>query len=132
MKKTLYERFKSKLMKIGRKNAFLRYMVLPLLVLCLFCSHLTSYLRNNTKRLSFVFLTMLVFVIYSSFSFPLFISGSSQQESSLLDGEQTVFLAYEKDIDLDNIQLLDDEDVLEDNEELDLSHGLTVDKFDVE
>lgn len=132
MKKTLYERFKSKLMKIGRKNAFLRYMVLPLLVLGLFCSHLTSYLRNNTKRLSFVFLTMLVFVIYSSFSFPLFISGSSQRESSLLDGEQTVFLAYEKDIDLDNIQLLDDEDVLEDNEELDLSHGLTVDKFDVD
>lgn len=134
MKKTLYERFKSRLLKIGRKNTFMRYLIMPVLALGMFFYHFLSYLKNNTKRLSFVCLTMLIFVVFSSFSFPLFISGNGQVEELLLaeDGQQTVSLAYEKDIDLENIELLDDEDVIEENENLDISHGLTVDKYDAD
>ncbi len=133
MKKTMYERVKFKLLKIGRKNIILRYLVVPILALSLFAFHFVSYLKVNTKRLSFVCLTMLVFVVYSSFSYPLFISGNGSAANLLSeDMAQTVSLAYEKNIDLSNIQLLEDEDVIEESEEYQLSHGLTVDQFDAE
>ncbi len=131
MKKTMYERIKFKLLKIGRKNVLLRYLVMPVLALTLFVFHFLTYLRENTKRLSFVCLTMLVFVVYSSFAYPLFISAGSTGNLISEDAEQTVSLAVEKDIDLSDIQLLEDEDVLEDNEAYQLSHGLnSVDQFD--
>ncbi len=134
MKKTYAERFRSTLLKFGRKNIVLRYLVLPVLALGLFFFHLISYLQNNTKRLSLCCLSMLVFVMYSSFSFPLFISGDSKENTLLLsdEGQQTVYLAYEKDIDIEDIELLDDEDVMEEDDNLAISHGLTVDKYHVD
>lgn len=131
MKKTYAERFRFAVLKAGRKNICMRYLVLPVLFLGLLFFHLTTYLKQNTKRLSLCCFVVLIFVMYSSFSYPLFISaggvGNNLQLS--VENDKAVYLAYEKDIDMDSIPLLNDEDVMEENEQMDISHGVTVDKY---
>ncbi|MCM1568928.1 MAG: D-alanyl-D-alanine carboxypeptidase family protein [Roseburia sp.] len=136
MKKTLEERIKSRCIKFGRKNRLCSILIVPVLVVSMFFLHACRYLRDNTKRLAMASMAFCLFTVYSSFSFPMFISENGQRSmfDEMLDASgRTVTLAQEEVLDLENVEILEDEDVIEDGEYDEASHGLTIiDKYEAD
>ena len=118
MKITLEERVKKSLLRFGRKNRIFAFLVVPVLAVSMFLFHGAAYLRANSKRLAMLAVTFCLFVVYSSFSFPLFISGDGRGDrQTLLNIDSDVELAPETELTPEDFELLADEDVL-DGEEL--------------
>lgn len=118
MKITLEERVKKSLLRFGRKNRIFAVLVMPVLVVSMFLFHSAAYLKANSKRLAMLAVTFCLFVVYSSFSFPLFISGDGRGDRQiLLNVDSDVELAPEAELTPEDFELLTDEDVL-DGEEL--------------
>lgn len=129
MKMTLEERFRKKLLKIGKKNVFLRFCVFPVLVIGMFFFHGARYCRGNGKRFAMLGMTFLLFVVYSSFSFPMFIaeSGDAGEWMPISEEAEDVVLAEKVEIDLNDFEPLDDDDLLLDDEDLfDMVHGMDI------
>lgn len=127
---TLEERFRKKLVKTGKKNRFLRFCIIPVMVLGMLFFHAMRYFRGNGKRFTVLATTAFLFVVYSSFSFPMFISdGGPADEWNLISEEaQDIFLAAEQEVNLDDLELLDVSDVLlSEGEEISgTEHGMDV------
>lgn len=135
MKKHPKGNFYKKCILFGKKNLFCRVLIFPVVALTAFLESAFSYCTHNGKRFSMLAMTLLLFAVYSSFSFPMFI-GSTENDSNGLDlnvtGSQDVALAEEADINMEDVEILDDEDVLEGFEQEETSHGLDIiDKYDV-
>lgn len=131
MKETLEERFRRKLLKIGKKNRFLRFCIIPVMVIGMFFFHVIKYFRGNGKRFIVLAMTFCLFVVYSSFSFPIFISGDEPQDEwdSISDEARDIVLAEEVEINLEDFELLDDDDVLLEGEEFsEIVHGMDIDE----
>ena len=111
MKTTLEERFKKRLLKFGKKNILFRILAFPVMTVGIFLFHGAAYLRGNVKRLTMVAMTFLLFVVYSSFSFPIFTSGESTGNglNPVSEEAQGIELAQETEIDLGSIELLSDD-----------------------
>ena len=105
------ERFRRKLMKIGKKNIVCRFCIIPVMVVGMFFFHVAAYLRGNGKRFATLGIVLLFSVVYSSFSFPAFVSGSKNTDewNPISDEAQDIVLAEEQEINLEDI-LLEDED----------------------
>lgn len=117
MKTTLEERVKRALLRFGRKNRICLILVMPALVVSMFFFSVFKSLRNNGKRLSMMAMLLGFFVVYSSFSFPLFITESTDAgERSLVGTDSDVELAPQAELLPEDMELLSDEDVLEDYE----------------
>ncbi len=119
------ERVKRKLVSIGRKNLILRILVIPLLFVSMFLIRSAEHLMHNAKRLAFMALTFVTFVVYSSFSFPMFIFSeeSENRYGFVYDEFSEVVLVEEQYVDLERVEL---GDVELDNEELPDDVGITV------
>lgn len=135
MKKSLEERVKSRLLKIGKKNGVCRVLILPVLAVCMLFFHAARYCRGNGKRFAMLSMTVLLFVVYSSCSFPIFITSADRPDD--LYGMENIMsdivLAEEEELDIGDVELLDDEDVLDDYEYDETSHGLSsTDKYNAE
>lgn len=134
MKKSMEERVKSKLLHIGRKNGVLRILVVPALFLSMSFFHCCRYCIGNGKRFAMLAITLVMFPVYSSFSFPIFIMGQPQEHSLYVDGAEDVALAPEKELNIEDVKLLEDVDVLALDDESDYSgtsHGYAmVDKYE--
>lgn len=132
MKKTVEERVKIKLLKTGKKNQICRVLVLPVLMMWVFLFQTIAFVKENRKRLSVASMTLLLFAVYSSFSFPMFItsSGASQGMLEMGNVDSNVALAEEEELDISDVEILDDDDVLEGYEYEETSHGMEVgDKY---
>lgn len=126
MRLSLEERFRKKMLKFGKKNKICRFAVIPVIAVGMFWFHSAACLKGNAKRLAVLAMTFLLFVVYSSFSFPIFIMGDGADNglNPVSDEAQDVMLAQEAEIDLSDIELLDDEDVrMEGDEYMDDLHG---------
>ncbi len=136
MKTTLEERFRKKLLKIGKKNKLCRICIIPVMAVGMFFFHVLTYCRSNGKRFAMLAMTFLLFVVYSSFSFPIFIVGNGEEQewNPISDEAQNIVLAEEAEINLEEVVILDDDDVrLEDEEFEETSHGMNiVAKYDVD
>lgn len=135
MNKILEERVKNKLIRIGRKNRVLRIAMIPALFVAMFFFHCCGVLSGNGKRLAMLALTFVLVPVYSSFSFPSFVTASRAQYSLYVDGAEEVFLAQETELDPGAAELLEDADVLEDSLEASdysgTSHGYAMaDQYD--
>lgn len=133
MKTTLEERVKRKLIHFGRKNKLCMFLVLPVLAGSMFCFHTVSYCRNNGKRFAMMAVTLCLFVTYSSFSFPMFISGNVRgAEWNPEDVDSDVELAPEPELRPEDIELLADEKALSEYEiwEADRLYGADDDTYD--
>lgn len=132
MKKSIEERMKSGLVDIGKKNVVMRVLVIPVLFVVMSFFHVVRYFRNNGKRFAMMAMCGFLFSVFSSFSFPAFIMGQDAENYSLdVEGARNVSLAQETELNMDEVELLDDEDVLEDDEYGETSHGyVLVDKYD--
>lgn len=129
MEVTLEERFRKKLLKIGKKNRFLRFCIIPVMTLGMFFFHVIKYFRGNGKRFIVLATTFCLFVVYSSFSFPMFITeaGTEDEWNPISDEAQDIVLAEEVEINLEEVELLDDDDVLLEGEEIpETVHGMDI------
>lgn len=129
MEVTLEERFRKKMLKIGKRNRFLRFCIIPVLALGMFFFHAIKYFRGNGKRFIVLATTFCFFVVYSSFSFPMFISEAQTEDkwNTISDEAQDIVLAEEVEINLEEVELLDDEDVLLAGEVIpETEHGMDI------
>lgn len=132
MKKPLKERVRIRLLKLGKKNEICRVLILPVLTAWVFLFRAIDYCKGNGKRFSLIAMTALLFVIYSSFSFPIFItsSGNTLAEKNT---DSRVSLAEEEVLDIEDLELLDDEDVLDGYEFEESPHNLDgMDKYEAD
>ena len=125
MKLTLEERFRKKLTKIGKKNRVCRFLVIPVIAVGMFLFHAAAYLGGNVKRLAMLAMTFLLFAVYSSFSFPIFIAGSEHNNglNPISEDAKDIVLAEQVEIDMDSIELLDDNDIIEEGDNYLETHG---------
>lgn len=104
MKTSFEERFRRKLLRWGKKNKGCRLCIIPVMAVGMFFFHGVTYLKGNGKRFAMLALSFLLLVVYSSFSFPAFISGSGGGERSPISEEaQGIALAPETQIDLEEL-----------------------------
>lgn len=96
------ERFRRKLLRWGKKNKLCRYCSVPVLAGGMFLFHGAAYFRGNGKRFSMMIVSLLLFVVYSSFSFPAFVSGGRAEGewNPISEEARNIVLAEEKEIDL--------------------------------
>lgn len=129
MKTTLEERFRRKLRRFGKKNMFCRACAVCVLIPGLLLFRTAAYCRGNGKRFVMLAVTFLLFVVYSSFSFPIFISGESNGKGLLPVSEEAkeIVLAEETELRLEDFELLDDDDVRMEGEGFgETSHGMDI------
>ncbi len=137
MKKSIEERVKQKLLNIGKKNMVCSILILPILFLWVTFFRAINYCKCNGKRFSMLAMSMVLYVVYSSFSFPLFIT-VVQSDDLNMDGElaSQVSLAEEEELNIEDVEILDDADVIEDMDDMvfdETSHGMAIiDKYDAD
>ena len=100
MKLSPKQRFQEALVRIGEKNR-----------ICL-------YLRGNRKRLAMIAMTFLLFVAYSSFTFPAFSAenGTDNGLNPVSEEAQDIELSEQKGADLNITGFLGDGDVIQDDD----------------
>ena len=128
MKLTLEERFRKKMRRIGKKNMVCRVCIFPVYALGMLLFRVANYFKANGKRFAMVAMTFLLFTVYSSFSFPMFISGDGSENglNEVSEVAQNVELATETEIKAGDIILLDDADVLTEDDDAELAHGMKI------
>lgn len=128
MKTSSEERFRRRLLKIGKKNIVCRFCIIPVVAVGMFFFHVAAYLRGNGKRLATLGIVLLFSVVYSSFTFPAFVSGSKNTEewNPISDEAQDIVLAEEQEINLEDILLEEDEILTEEDGLQDTAHGMDI------
>lgn len=135
MKKSIEERVRSRLLKIGKKNLICSILILPVLFLWVTFFRAINYCKSNGKRFSMLAMSVLLYVVYSSFSFPLFIVASNANDSLYDEGDvaNMVSLAEEEELNIEDVEILEDADLLKDMEFDESSHGMEIiDKYAAE
>ena len=91
----------------------------------MFLFHAAAYVGKNGKRLAILPMILLLFAVYSSFSFPLFLSEETTDNglNPISEDAQDIVLAEQVEIDLDSIELLDDDDVMPEGDDYLEVHG---------
>ena len=128
MKMTSEERFRKKITGIARKNVFCRFCMIPILFAGIFFFHSIAYMKGNVKRFAMIAMTCLLFVVYSSFSFPMFISGDGNELNlnDVSEEAQNIVLAEETEIDLEELMLLEEADAELTGDLTATSHGMDI------
>jgi len=114
--------------RIGKKNMVCRVCIFPVYFLGMLLFGVANYTKANGKRFAMVTMTFLLFTVYSSFSFPMFISGDGNENglNEVSEVAQNVELATETEIKAGDIILLDDTDVLTADDDEELAHGMKI------
>lgn len=122
------EQGRAKLLKIGRKNRICSKLIFPVLVVWVLFFRVIACCKGNVKRISVLATTFLLFVVYSSFSFPMFIFADSNSNwiSENDSGINQVALAEEEELNIEEVEILDDEDVLGEFEYNETAHGMDI------
>ena len=87
MEKTTEEKARAKLLKLGKKNRWNRAVVVLLLFFVMPFFHVCNYCKNNGKRFTVMAGTFFLFAVYSSFSFPAFITEDAGNDYELKNAE---------------------------------------------
>ena len=138
MKRSLYERTKAYFLNMGRSSRLLKGPAVIGLAVCMLLHHLTEYFRKGTKRFACAIFILACFMVGNSFAYPVFqrdsgfVTEDTMGQEVVVMGDSDITLAEEKDIEFDNIEILDDEDVLEGYSDAEL-HGMDeADKYSLE
>lgn len=138
MKSTFRERTMNFCRDIVRKYRFLRIPIFLILVVIMAVHGAVTNLFSGWKRYACTAFVLLFFVVGCSFAYPVFSYSTgflSQQGETVVAQETTadsVKLAPEANVELENIAILDDDDVLEGYEDAEL-HGMAeVDKYSLD
>lgn len=90
-------------------------------------NHSAVYAKENTRRFSMLIMTSLLFMVYSCFSFPMFISGQENNVvlNNVSEEAQNIVLAEETEIDMEELALLEAGD-MNVEWEMETSHGMEI------
>ena len=141
MKQTTKEKLVSRFTRLGKKNKWMRRILLPFLLIAMLCISIADYFVSNGKKHACIVAAFLFFVMSSSFSFPIF-------EDMELDGQSMIFALEDaamlsevggaaggeaeeaqKDDGTQQIDVLDDDDVLDGYEDTELENMEDIDKY---
>ncbi len=127
-KLTLEERFYKKIEHTANKSSFHRVCMKPVSFVGGLPFRSAAYAKGNVKRFSMLLMTCLLFVVYSSFSFPMFISGMENDINlnNVSEEAQNIVLAEETEIDLEELALLEDEEIELEGEMPETTHGMEI------
>ncbi len=127
-KLTPEERFRKKIAYVESKSSFHRICMKPVSFVGGLPFRGAVYARGNVKRFSMLIMTCLLFVVYSSFSFPMFISGGENDMNlnNVSAEAQNIVLAEEAEIDLEELALLEDDEMDLEGEVLETTHGMEI------
>lgn len=127
-KTTLEERFRKKISYLESKSRFHRICMKPVAFLGGLPFRGAAYAKGNVKRFSMLIMTCLLFVVYSSFSFPMFISGMENDINldNVSEEAQNIVLVEETEIDLEELALLEDADMNLEGEMVETIHGMEI------
>ncbi len=127
-KMTTEERFHKKMASIADKGSFYRICIKPVSFVGSLPFRGAAYVKGNIKRFSMLIMTCLLFVAYSSFSFPMFISGGENDINldNVSEEAQNLVLAEETKIDPEELALLEDENIELEGGEVETSHGMEI------
>ncbi len=120
MKTTLEERFRKKMLKIAKKNIICRIGIFPIYCVGTGVFGVVRYVADNGKRLAMLTMSLLLAVVYSSFSFPMFVTGTEVSGLKEVSEEALgIGLAQENEIDMGEIVLLGEQGIADilDNDE---------------
>ena len=122
------ERFRIKINSIARKGKFYHACMIPVLFIGVFLFRRIAYIKGNVKRFAMIAMTCLLFVVYSSFSFPVFISetGNELNLNNVSEEAWNIVLAEETEIDLEELALLEDEEIDLQGEIVETTHGMEI------
>ena len=115
MKLSPEERFRKRMSEMGRRGRLQHICSVPLLAVGTFCLRGAAYIQGNGKRLSILASCVLLFMAYTSFSFP---GGQWAGEhggglnSHISEEAANITLAVEAEIDLGEIRIWDEADML--------------------
>lgn len=129
-KATLEERFRKKISYLSGKSRFHRICMKPVAFLGGLPFRGAAYAKGNVKRFSMLIMTCLLFVVYSSFSFPMFITGMENDLNldNVSEEAKNIVLAEEAEIDLEELALLENEniDMILEGELVETTHGMEI------
>lgn len=139
MKQTAKEKLVARFTRLGKKNKWMKWVLLPLLFLLLILISIPEYFISNGKKYACVIFVCLFFVMSNSFSFPLFedMELTEQSMMAFVVDEKPIFNTYGLNADAvpdspeltENMELLDDEDVLDGYSNCELENMEEVDKY---
>ncbi|MDE7223298.1 MAG: M15 family metallopeptidase [Acetatifactor sp.] len=112
MKITVEEQIRYRLLKMGKKGPLRRILAITGIYIFLAALHFVRYIHNNKKRLAMVMMSMVLFVAYASFSFPIFTDGEESKmddELVALLSDETVSLVQEEEIHMEDLDSWEDE-----------------------
>ena len=112
MKKTFEEQIRYRLLEMGKKGPLRRILAIVGIYIFLASLHSGRYILNNKKRLAMVMMSMVLFVAYASFSFPIFADGEESkidEELVALLSDETVSLVQEEEIRMEDLDSWDEE-----------------------
>lgn len=139
MKQTAKEKLVAGFTRLGKKNKWMKWVLLPLLFLLLVFLSIPEYFVSNGKKYACVVFVCLFFVMSNSFSFPMFedMELTEQSMMAFVVDEKPIFHTYGLDADTvpdspeltEDVELLDDEDVLDGYSNCELENMEDVDKY---
>lgn len=135
MKKTFEEQIRYRLLKMGKKGPLRRILAIVGIYIFLASLHSVRYIQNNKKRLAMVMMSMVLFVAYASFSFPIFADGEESkidEELVALLSDETVSLVQEEEIRMEDLDSWDEELDWEKEEAESLGEDLDEDQINLE
>ena len=136
--KSTKEKLISRVVKYEKKNKWAGYGLLPFLVVAVICLSVTDYFLSNGKKHVCVIMTLLFFVMSSSFSFPIFEDMELTQQSMAYNVENKMAFLEEKEAGyttsgevqvIEASEVLDDADVLDGYTDTDLENMDDIDKY---
>lgn len=128
MEKTLKEKILNKLIEITKKHRSFQYPAMVCAALVLFVCAIINHFRGNLLRYASLAMTVLFFVVSSSFSF----QGARQQTVGTTFFEATAAAAEVQQDKFEDVPLLDDNDVMDGYENTELDTMDDIDTFSVD
>ncbi len=119
MKATMEELVRYYLLKMGKKGPVRRRVAIIGMYFCVPLFHFAHYIRDNRKRLAMVMMSLVIFIAYASFSFPIFPDGEEHklnERLTALISDESVSLAPEAEVDLEGLEDWEEELLFEEEE----------------
>lgn len=119
MKRSFYEKAKSFFINMGKYHKFLRVPAIIGLAVCMLSHKVCVYFKTGTKRFACTAFVLLCFMVGNSFAYPVFqeengfISSEEKNAEAVAVVDSDISLADEKQVEYENLKVLNDEDVID-------------------
>lgn len=135
MKRSFYEKAKSFFINMGKHHKFLRVVAIIGLAASMLTHRVCLYFKTGMKRFACTAFVLLCFMVGNSFAYPVFqeetgfISGEEKETEVVAIGDSDISLADERQVEYENLKVLDDDDVVDGYSDRQFHDMENVDKY---